>query len=126
VGADEGRERRSGVFVVFDPRTPGVVVPKDSQAPPVFELLLDILRRRFGLKSQRMTAEIHQAAPRVIVGMVKFLREAGQRIMPVSRDSAPAASSVAPCVAVHRAVGHLPGACMTVPQWVQVRCARLE
>jgi hypothetical protein len=125
------------VFVVFDPRPLRGVVPEHSQAAPVFEFLLDVPCHRLGLKPKRMPTEIYLAAPRVVEGVMKFLRESGQRIARVERQRARRIESRADCVArrvprrVPRrvasvAVRHLPGACMIVPQRVQVRCVRLE
>ena len=61
MSADEGRKRCCSLLVIADPRTRRDVMPEHSQALPVLQLLFDILRRRFGLKPQRVTAEIHQS-----------------------------------------------------------------
>lgn len=63
-----------------------------------------------------MTAEVQQLAPGRIMRMMKFLRQAGEGIRRIQSLSFRALGILA-CQA---------GACITVPQTLQVRCGKLE
>jgi hypothetical protein len=56
-------------------------MPEDRQALPVDQLLCHVFGGRFGLQSERMTAQVHQAAAAFVVRMMKFGGECRQRIV---------------------------------------------
>ena len=65
-------------------------------------------RRRLGLQPQGVAAKVQNLSACSIVGVMELLGEAGEGIRRVMSRCAQA------------------GACMTVPQTLQVRCWRLE
>ena len=70
--ADERGKGCRGLFVIGDPRTLRGVMAEHAQAPPVLHFLFDILRGRFGLKPERVAAQIHQSPPVAVAGMMEL------------------------------------------------------
>ena len=57
------------------------MMPEDREALPVDQFLRHVFRRRFGLQSERMTAQVHQGAADFVMRMMKFGGECRQRIV---------------------------------------------
>ncbi len=111
-------ERRRGALVIGNPRTRGGGVAEHPQAPPIAELLFDHRGSGLGLQPQGMAAEVPQLAALSVVRMMKLLRKAGERVRRIL------------CLRLGlralRVLRAQAGACMTVPQTLHVRRARLE
>ena len=56
-------------------------MPEDREALPVDQFLRHAFRGRFALQSERMTAQIHQAAAGRVLRMMKFGGKCRQRIV---------------------------------------------
>jgi len=81
LGADQHGQRGARPLVIADPRALRRVMPEHRQTLPVDQFLRDVFRGRFGLQSQRMTAQVHQAAAGFVMRMMKFGGESRQRIV---------------------------------------------
>jgi hypothetical protein len=105
------------LFVIGNPRPQALVMPEHAQRPPTREFLLDQRGGAARREPQRMTGEINEFSSIDIAWKVKLVREGGERILLVEARRL--------LTRVARAVAQ-DGACMTVPQTLQVRCAALE
>ena len=80
-GADQSGQCGGRPLVIADPRTLRRVMPENRQPLPVDQFLRHVFRGRFGLQSERMTAQVHQAAAGFVMRMMKFGGEFRQRIV---------------------------------------------
>ena len=101
----------------------------DAQVTPILEFLFDIRRRRRRLQPQRVSAQIGEPSAARIAGMMKLFGEGCQGILRIARRR----DLLQACRERGRSRPDLPvrrtaqaGACMTVPQALQVRCSTLE
>jgi hypothetical protein len=102
--------------VIRNPGPHRAVVSQHPQSPPIRQFLLEHFRRGLRLKPQGVAAKVQNLSACGIVGVMKLRGEAGEGIRRV----------VSRCGRELKISPAQAGACMTVPQTLQVRCWRLE
>ena len=111
VCAGQAGERLRRALVVFDPRPRGHVVTPYSHAPPVVEFLFQKITCGFWLQAERVPAKVELRAV-CTLRVMKFGGKAAQRIVRIQSGRG-----------ARRGGRHPAGACMMVPQTLQVRRA---
>ena len=102
--------------MIGNPRTHSLRVTEHTEAPPIAKFLLYHRGNGLGLQAQGMAAKVQQLASLRIVRVIKLLRKSGERIRCVQSFS----------VGALEILRGQAGACMTVPQTLQVRRGKLE